>query len=589
MPAVKFANWIHRIFDQYKILKGPLVTLSLYIRFAFKMLDPQRNRAKYARWVTKMDSPTDSEISTWTETLKNDHLPAILFLPQSFKHLTDIVESLRTLVKFKAECFFYGSDQELTHLREALDEAGLSVHESNFHFVVQRAFNSDLRGFTNELLTKNIEWLIIQNDSGIIAKRCLKETIEWIKLNSEKSCLAYADSDSLDKNHARVNPKFHPDWNLRYFIGQNCFQGLAIVYRNQLVNTLLDDKIETWSKLLVTLIEKLSPTQIGHIPKILFHAQNPISSQQKELFNEVNLSLETKYNAHLSFAKKDTASIVWPLPNELPKVSLLIPTRDRVQLLRNLLQGILKKTDYPNIEIVIVDNQSIEPATKKYFSEIETDPRIKVISYPFPFNYSAINNFGFKHCTGEVLVLLNNDIEVMRADWLKEAVREALAPQVGAVGGKLYYKNGFIQHAGVVLASNSAYHVHSFERRSSPGYCNRLQFPHELTAVTAACMILRSEVFARVGGFNEQDLAIAYNDIDLCLRIREIGLKVVWTPKVELYHIESASRPPDTRFKQILRYRSEVEYMLRHWGHIMQRDPFYNANFAAYKFGFDLP
>ncbi len=589
LPAVKFASQLHRLFDSYKVLKLPFVTLSLYLRFAFRRLNSQSARAKYANWVSQKDSPTDDQVLVWAETMKNDRLTAVLFLPEAFGHISDIVESVQSIVKFKAECFFYGSDQNHIQLKEQFEKSGISANEPIFHFVKQSDFNTDLRNLTDELSHKKIDWLIIQNDSGVIAKRNLKEVSQWLKLNNEKAAIAYSDSDSLDKNHMRFNPKFHSDWNLRYFVGQNCCQGLAIVNRSQLANALLSNEIVSWPKLLVTLIEKLDPEQIGHIPKILFHGRNPIFPQQKELLQELNLRLEAKYNAHINITPNGSASIVWPLPKVLPKVSILIPTRDKIHLVKNLLNGILKKTDYPNIEIVIVDNQSVELETKKYFSEISKDSRIKVVSYPFPFNYSAINNFGFKYCTGEILALLNNDIEVMRADWLKEAVREALAPQVGVVGCKLYYRNGFIQHAGVVLTSNSAYHVHSFERRSSPGYCNRLQFPHELTAVTAACMIMRSEVFSKAGGFNEIDLAVAYNDIDLCLRIRDTGLKVVWSPKIELLHLESASRPPDTGFEQILRYRREVEYMHSHWGHIMKTDPFYNANFAAYKLGFDLP
>ena len=334
-----------------------------------------------------------------------------------------------------------------------------------------------------------------------------------------------------------------------------------------------------WPQLLGGLVaqncgDAKTPEKIAHISKILFHARKSNEDQQdleqQEILKEVFLWLKKHYNAKLAMSDNKIASIVWPLPAKLPKVSILIPTRDQVELLKKLVTGLLTKTDYPDIEILIVDNESIQTVSKAYFSEIQKDPRVKVVSYPQAFNYSAINNFGFKSCTGEILALLNNDIEVMRSDWLLEAVREALAPQVGAVGAKLYYKNGFIQHAGVVLGPHGAGHIHSYERRNSAGYLNRLQFSHELSAVTAACMIMRSEVFSKVSGFNEKDLPVAYNDIDLCIRIRELGLKIIWTPKVELYHLESASRPPDTRLEQIARYRREVEYMFTHWGPKMQ-------------------
>lgn len=266
------------------------------------------------------------------------------------------------------------------------------------------------------------------------------------------------------------------------------------------------------------------------------------------------------------------------MPNPTPRVSIIIPTRDRVDLLERCVAGILHRIDYPDIEILIVDNQSEESATRAYLRKLSSDRRMRILSYDRPFNYSAINNLGASQATGPLLCLLNNDIEVIAADWLREMASHASRPGVGAVGAVLYYPDDTMQHAGVITGlGRVAGYAHFRLPRGDPGYFRRAALVQNLSAVTAACLVMRKCLYEELGGLNETELAVA-NDVDLCLRIREAGHRIVWTPHAQLYHHESASRGSDTDADKLERFCGEVAYMMRRWGHVLDRDPYYNPN-----------
>ena len=240
-----------------------------------------------------------------------------------------------------------------------------------------------------------------------------------------------------------------------------------------------------------------------------------------------------------------------------------------------------KLTDYDNYEIVIVDNQSEEPETRAYFSKWSRIAASVSLPYDKPFNYSAINNHAVSLTDGELIGLVNNDIEVISPDWLTEMVRQALRPDIGAVGAMLYYPNDTIQHAGVVLGVHGvAAHSYCGEPRGYPGQMGRACLVQELSAVTAACMVVRREVYDKVGR-PQRILRVAFNDIDFCLRVRKAGHRNLWTPFAELYHHESATRGHEDSPEKVSRFRSEVEYMLTHWGDELVADPAYNPNLST--------
>jgi GT2 family glycosyltransferase len=270
----------------------------------------------------------------------------------------------------------------------------------------------------------------------------------------------------------------------------------------------------------------------------------------------------------------------WPVPEPAPRVSLIVPTRDRADLLRTCVESVLERTDYPDLELVVIDNQSREPDALAYLESLRGRERVRVLSFDAPFNYSAINNWAVSQCSGQVIGLLNNDIEVIGGDWLAEMVGHAMRPGIGAVGAMLYYPDDTIQHAGVLLGLGGvANHAYAGQPRGYPGHGARALVTQNLSSVTGACLLLRREVFERVGGLDEQ-LKVAFNDVDLCLRLCEAGYRNVWTPFAELYHHESASRGREDSPEKQERFLGEVRYMETRWACLLQHDPAYNPNLS---------
>ncbi len=267
--------------------------------------------------------------------------------------------------------------------------------------------------------------------------------------------------------------------------------------------------------------------------------------------------------------------IVRPLPEPAPRASIIIATRDRAELLGPCLEGLLQRTDYPEIEVVVVDNGSTAADALAVLERAGADPRVRVLRSPGPFNWAALNNAGARQATGAVLVLLNNDTVVVEPGWLRELVAQAVRPEVGAVGAKLLYPDGTIQHAGVVLGRDGhAMHMWRGAADGVPGYMAELAVVREVAAVTGACLAIRKEVFARVGGCDAANLPVTWNDVDLCLRVRASGLRVIWTPHARLLHLEQASRGSDTTPENDTRFLREQAFMRERWGDAMRVDPF---------------
>lgn len=407
--------------------------------------------------------------------------------------------------------------------------------------------------------------------------------------------IIYSDEDKVDENGKRYDPYFKSDYNPDLLHGQNMFNHLT-VYRRDLLTRLGGFRVGFEGSqdydLVLRAVEATTPERIRHIPFILYHWR---VFSHSSAFSTINLDKATDaarralrehferrglpVSVEESPATNRFTRVRYPVPTPEPKVSLIIPTRDRVELLRGCVDGILHRTDYRNIEVVIVDNDSEHPETLAYFDSLKGDPRVRVIPYHGKFNYSAINNFAVAQATGDIIGLINNDIEVIGGGWLSEMVSHAVRPEVGAVGAKLLYAEGSVQHAGVITGiCGVAGHAQKHADRHDFGYFSRLQLTHNLSCVTAACLLMRRSVFDQVGRLDEAHLAVAFNDVDLCLRVREAGYLLVWTPFAELYHLESASRGPDTAPDKIHRFMREIDYMNRRWGESLQHDPYYNPN-----------
>jgi GT2 family glycosyltransferase len=271
--------------------------------------------------------------------------------------------------------------------------------------------------------------------------------------------------------------------------------------------------------------------------------------------------------------------ITHPLP-ETPLVSVIVPTRDRLDLLRPCLDALRARTAWPSLEVIVCDNESREPETRAYLRALEREGRGVVVHCPGPFNFAAMNNEAARHARGRLLVFMNNDVEAFRADWLVAMARHALRPTVGAVGAKLLDAAGRIQHGGIILGTGGLVtHGHRHFPGDTPGYLSTLRAAHRVSAVTAACLMIEASKFASVGGFDAAEFAVDFNDVDLCLRLNAAGYRTILVPEAVLYHREAASRSwtPTAR----TRHEREIGALKRRWGSLLVQDPHYNPAFDS--------
>lgn len=416
--------------------------------------------------------------------------------------------------------------------------------------------------------------------------------------------IIYSDEDKIDESGNRFGPYFKSDWNPDLFYSQNMISHLG-VYRSSIVKEIGGFRLGYEGSqdydLCLRCVARSQDNQVRHIPFVLYHwraiagstaqgmdhkpyAENAAIRALQDHFMHVDSSIRVSSGRFAG-----SYNVVYPLPSPPPLVSLIIPTRDCYNVLKKCIESILAKTDYPNYEIVIVDNQSTEQGTLDYFKQLSKHQNVRIISYDASFNYSKINNWAVSQVNGELIALINNDIEVISSNWLSELVQHAVRPQIGAVGAKLLYPDGTVQHGGVILGMGGvAGHAHHRFYGAEAGYFGRLALPQNLSAVTAACLVVRREIFQQVGGFEEEHLSVAFNDIDFCLRIREAGYRNLWTPFSELYHHESYSRGFDDTQEKKQRFSKEIAFMVERWGWLLTTDPFYNPNLSLDYLDFSL-
>ncbi|MBE6633012.1 MAG: glycosyltransferase family 2 protein [Ruminococcaceae bacterium] len=272
-------------------------------------------------------------------------------------------------------------------------------------------------------------------------------------------------------------------------------------------------------------------------------------------------------------------------------VSIIIPTKNHVKTLKKCINSILERTAYPNYEILIVDNGSTERSVTEYYESIENHPNIRILHYDQPFNYSAINNYAAAEAKGEYLILLNNDIQIITRRWIEEMLMYVQREDVGAAGAMLYYPDNTIQHAGIIMklgAHRIAGHAFHQWPRNTVGYMGRACYAQNLSAVTAACMMVKASVYRELGGLDES-FPVSFNDVDFCLRIRESGRLIVWTPYAEAYHHESKTRGKDDTAENVKRFESDCERFRNRWAKVLEAgDPYYNPNFSLDTASFDV-
>jgi GT2 family glycosyltransferase len=406
---------------------------------------------------------------------------------------------------------------------------------------------------------------------------------EVVKLLQEQKDLdfLFSDEDKISPAGQLVEPFFKPGWNPDLILSMNYIAHFSVFRRTLMVEAGGFRKGFDGSQdydLVLRVAERT--TRIAHIPKILYHWRKIPGSTAS--FNLAKPYADDKAKKALEEAvqrRQDAAEVetLWlgryrvrfAIEGE-PLVSIIIPFRDKVHLLKQCLESITERTSYRNYEVVLIDNNSTETETHRYLGGLPE--RCRLIRYPHPFNFSAINNFAIGHAKGAYLLFLNNDTQVIEPRWIEAMLEHGQRKDVGAVGAKLLYPDGRIQHAGVVVGVGGiAGHAFKYEQEGSMGYFDLVQTVRNCSAVTAACLLMSKEKFEMVGGFDER-LKVAFNDVDLCLRLLAKGYRVVYTPFSVLYHHESASRgwlhPPD-----------DEQLMWDRWAELIQSgDPYYNPN-----------
>jgi GT2 family glycosyltransferase len=401
--------------------------------------------------------------------------------------------------------------------------------------------------------------------------------------------LVYSDEDAIDPQGRRGRPVLKPGWDPDAVLAQNQVGRLALFRRDVLaqcggMRREFDAAAEY--ELMLRIGRALPAEHIQHIPSVLYHRMQPHVSRWSRRRTarrpEADRSPASPVAAHLRAAGVAATvtgaaptRVVYALPKTPPQVSIVIPTRDRVDLLRPCLDGILGTTAYPALDVVIVDNDSKDPETAHYLDQATRDARVRVMRHPGAFNWAAINNRAVEAAIGDVVVMLNNDVEVIDPGWLSELAAQALRPEVGLVGAKLLYGDRRVQHAGIAVGpAGATVHLWRHAAEDDPGYMNFLAIARNVSAVTGACIAMRKTVFREVGGLEETHLPVTCSDTDLCFRVRARGYRVIWTPHARLIHAELSTRGSDEVGAKAERARGEQAHLRQTWGSWLDEDPY---------------
>lgn len=408
-----------------------------------------------------------------------------------------------------------------------------------------------------------------------------------------ETIVIFTDEDWIDAHGLRSRPRFKHGWDFDAQLGFDLMGRFSPMRRTAALaagGLPRQAGLAAHYALHCRVAEMAGPSRIIHIPSILRHAarQRAVSAELADAY-----AASARTVAQEAARRWEGVNVVacaaplapwfnrieWPLPDPAPLVSILLPTRDRPELVETSALGVLEKTDYPAIELLILDNGSVEPETTALFERLARDPRVRILPMPGPFNYSKLNNDGAAVAQGEILVLLNNDVEMIGADWLREMVSLVARPEIGCVGAKLLYPDHRIQHAGINMAPHTGCaHFGRLSRHTESGDMGSLAITRSHSAVTAACLAIRAEVFAEIGGLDEVAFQVGYNDVDMCLKARDHGYRSVCSPFAVLVHLENVSRSAQGDTLKRTRERAERERIHGRWREVFLDDPYQNPN-----------
>lgn len=560
------------------------------------------NSNLYHLWIEK-NEPKEDELEI-QRNIRFVYEPKISIIVPTYNTpkqvLISMLESILNQTYSNWELCIADGKSKKPHIKEKLEYYAKKDKRIKIKFLIE---NKGIAGNSNEALSLATgDFIALLDHDDELAPFALYEVIKLLNKHPNVDFI-YSDRDKITSDGKRVEPFFKPDWAPDYFLSCNHLCHLTVIQKS------IMDKIGGFrigydgSQDYDLFLRVTECTQkIAHIPKILYHWRMTEQSAAINLeakpyaYEAAKRALSDAmrrrgFNAHVINGPTRGTYRIKYISNESKKVSIIISTKDNTNILKKCIESIIGKTSYTNYEILIVDNLSKEAKTFKYYQKIKGNGKVRIITYDKPFNFSAINNYASFQCNGNFLLFLNNDTEVISPEWLEAMMEFAQRKDVGAVGAKLFYPNNTIQHAGIILGiTGIAGHPHRHLPRHSPGYGEgmKLVTVQNFSAVTGACMMMRREVFDEVGGFDER-YSHAFNDIDLCIRIREKGYLIVFTPYAELYHHESLSRGYENTPEKQMRFKKEIELFKEKWGHILAKgDPYYNSNLTLDKEDFSI-
>ena len=551
-----------------------------------KFYNEPNDVSDYQRWIEKYEEkPIYEELS---------YNPLISVLIPVYninrKYLSECLDSILNGKYQNFEICLVDDASTLKETKETLEEY---ANKDKRVRVLYRKKNGHISAATNDALhMANGEFISLVDDDDILTPDALYQVVKVLNDN-QKLDFIYSDEDKLDTKGRRAYPNFKPDWSPNTLMSLNYICHLTTIRKN-LVEEVGGFEVGLEGAqdydLFLKVTEKTN--NIYHIPRILYHWRMVEGSTSMTINNKnyaVNkgaLALENALKRRGLKGKVlvDDVSTYYKIEYSLeyePKVSIIIPTKDYADTLETCLKSLYKKTSYKNFEVIVMDNNSVESETFKLFKKYEREhTNFKVIKADYEFNYSRINNEAVKHATGQYVCLLNNDTEIITDKWLTIMMGYAHLKHVGCVGPKLLYPDQTVQHGGVILGLGGvASHAYIAASRYDLGDYGRLRVPYNYAAVTAACLLISKDKYLKVNGL-EEDLRVAYNDIDFNIKLLEKGYYNVFLPQVELFHFESKSRGYDNTPEKYERFKIESEYMYNKWNKILNDDPYYNDNYS---------
>jgi glycosyltransferase involved in cell wall biosynthesis len=572
-----------------------------------RFLERAQAASDYRRWIRDYDTLNEVDRAAIRQHIDRlVYKPLISVIMPTYdtpeKWLRFAIESVRKQLYPYWELCIADDASSRAHVRRVLEEYRAQDPRIT---VVFREQNGHISAASNSAIAvAQGEFVALLDHDDELSEHALYMVAVELNAHQEADIL-YSDEDKIDRRRRRYDPYFKPDWNHDLFQCQNFVSHLG-VYRTCRVREAGGfrpgyEGSQDWD-LAMRIIEKIPSLHIRHIPHVLYHwraiaGSTALAMEQKDYAKDAQVKLlashfqRTGMDVTILPAVSSYWRIQYPLPQPPPLVTLIILACHRFELFHRCIESIQQRTIYPRFELIVVDDQSADPCLREYVAQLATDRQVMVLCSDTSGNEAAMWNWAVQHARGEVIGLLSGGLEVISPDWLEEMVSHALRPEVGAVGAMMYSSNETIQHAGIIVGlgeAGIAGHAYAGKPRGYIGNKGRALLLQNLSAVSAACLVLRRELFQQTGGLDEEHLPIAFYDIDLCLRIRALGYRNLWTPYAELYHDELASQGHKETPERRVQVRAIAEYLKQRWGTLLAHDPAYNPNLALDKESFLL-